>query len=444
MANVFFSYSHKDIDIRDEIDRHFSVMKRSGLIQTWYDREIEAGNEFDVEIRQELEDADIILLLVSSDFLNSSYCQDVEVKRALEKHKIGEAKVVPIIVDVCDWKHTVLKKLKSLPNDGRPIKKYGNRKEAYQDITNEIRRVANRIHHPYRTFVKETVRLAASSSIKKNKKSGSQGGLISFLIRNPKIILFGGLLIFFFLLSNSNKSNQAGGLPSNNREFNDIPVIQEQPALDYGNESSKTAEIDLRESKLDENLANITEQVADSTINSNVSNENKKDLVENSRGNDLSDEKEISKSPKESLKFKDYPVESIYKGKPAKLKMDDEFAKMFRTRLTEALSEEPSFAGEYVSATWGCGTYCSMTSFINKRTGKVLDRGFGGEFGPFIVDYRINSRLLVAQGPILDKNGVETEKYAAFFYLLDKGKLDLVKTIEIDKPDDINDDGIKE
>lgn len=151
-----------------------------------------------------------------------------------------------------------------------------------------------------------------------------------------------------------------------------------------------------------------------------------------------------NKSSQEALKFKDYPVTSIYNGKPTKLKMDDDFAKMFKTRLTEALSDNPVFAGEYVSATWGCGTSCAMTSFVNKRTGRVLNEGFGGEFGPFIIDYKIDSRLLVAQGPILDKDQVETGKYAAFFYVLDKDKLELVKTIEIDKPDDINGDGLPE
>ncbi|EIJ36460.1 toll/interleukin-1 receptor domain-containing protein [Thiothrix nivea] len=220
MAKVFFSYSHKDIDIRDEIDRHFSVMKRSGLIQTWYDREIEAGNEFDLEIKAKLENSDIILLLVSSDFLDSSYCQDVEMKRALEKHRAREARVVPIIVDVCDWKHTNLKKLKSLPNDGKPIKKYKNRREAYQDITNEIRRIANRIHHPYQTFIKDSLKLVAPNPTKNSKKLYLKRELIYFLKENPKIFL-GTLLIFFAFFSlGHNNNNKTNGASDNNASIN--------------------------------------------------------------------------------------------------------------------------------------------------------------------------------------------------------------------------------
>ena len=166
--------------------------------------------------------------------------------------------------------------------------------------------------------------------------------------------------------------------------------------------------------------------------------------VEQTANSNSANKTNSNKLSEETPKFKDYPVRSIYNGKPAKLKMDDEFAKMFKTRLTEALSDNPNFAGEYVSATWGCGTSCAMTSFVNKKTGRVLNEGFGGEFGPFIVDYKIDSRLLVAQDPILDKDQVETGKYAAFFYVLDNDKLELVKTIEIDKPDDINGDGLPE
>lgn len=224
MANVFFSYSHKDIDIRDEIDKHFSVLKRSELIQVWHDREIEAGNEFDTEIKKELEFADIILLLVSSDFLNSQYCQDIEMKRALERHKNKEAKVVPIIVDICDWRHTELRKLKSLPNDGRPIKKYYNRKEAYQDITNEIRRIANRIHHPKYELAKQLFFAVTTKNEKtRNKKSKIVKWLFAFSKKNIKLIaiilLFGYLLML--IISDKDNSSNVGI----NKEPIDTPVI---------------------------------------------------------------------------------------------------------------------------------------------------------------------------------------------------------------------------
>jgi hypothetical protein len=212
MANVFFSYSHKDIDIRDEIDKHFSVLKRNKLIQTWYDREIEAGNEFDYEIKKELEFADIILLLVSSNFLNSQYCQDIEMKRALEKHKNNEAKVVPIIVDVCDWKHTELRKLKSLPNDGRPIKKYYHRNEAYQDITNEIRRLTNKIHNPGVELAKQLLFAATSTTKKTKKKNKILQWLLVFAKRNIKVIFILIAISYLIIISDKNHPPAPGVL----------------------------------------------------------------------------------------------------------------------------------------------------------------------------------------------------------------------------------------
>ena len=86
MVKVFFSYSHRDESLRDELEVHLSALKRQGIIDTWHDRRIGSGKEIDSEISQNLEDANIILLLVSPYFIASDYCYDVEMTRALEKN----------------------------------------------------------------------------------------------------------------------------------------------------------------------------------------------------------------------------------------------------------------------------------------------------------------------------------------------------------------------
>lgn len=139
--------------------------------------------------------------------------------------------------------------------------------------------------------------------------------------------------------------------------------------------------------------------------------------------------------------FKDYPVTNVYQGAPAPLVMTD-FSKLFKTRLREALNTKPVFAGDYVLATWGCGAGCVMNTFVNKRTGRVVDHGFGGEFGPYLTAYRLNSRLLVAQGPVMDKQHNDTGKYAVYFYLLKNGQLHLLKQRLIPRPADSNHDGL--
>ena len=95
---AFVSYSHRDDRLRAELETHLKLLQRTGALQLWTDRRITAGDEWKGQIDENLERADLILLLVSADFMNSDYCFDIELKRAMERHEAGEARVVPIIV----------------------------------------------------------------------------------------------------------------------------------------------------------------------------------------------------------------------------------------------------------------------------------------------------------------------------------------------------------
>lgn len=141
---LFFSYSHVDESTRDQLDVHFAMLKRRGEIDTWHDRRILGGEDFDKEIKFELEHADIILLLVSPYFLNSDYCYGVELKRALEKHVEGTAHVLPVIAEVCDWKSSPIGAVKAIPKDGKPLSKYANINEGLLEVVDEIRRISEK------------------------------------------------------------------------------------------------------------------------------------------------------------------------------------------------------------------------------------------------------------------------------------------------------------
>jgi hypothetical protein len=127
MASIFFSYSHKDETLRDELEKHLAMLRREGAITAWHDRRIAAGENFGNAIDEALESAGIILLLVSSDFLSSDYCYSVEMKRALERHERGEATVIPIILRPCDWHSAPFGKLLALPTDGKTRHKMDKR-----------------------------------------------------------------------------------------------------------------------------------------------------------------------------------------------------------------------------------------------------------------------------------------------------------------------------
>ncbi|NID05875.1 toll/interleukin-1 receptor domain-containing protein [Luteibacter jiangsuensis] len=145
MASAFFSYSHTDEQLRNELEVHLAMLKREGIIDTWHDRRIVAGENIDRAIDERINWDDIILLLVSPSFLDSAYCFDIELKRAMERHETGEAVVIPVILRPCDWTRAPFGKLLALPTDGRPVTRWPDKDEAYLDIAQGIRRAAEHI-----------------------------------------------------------------------------------------------------------------------------------------------------------------------------------------------------------------------------------------------------------------------------------------------------------
>ena len=111
---VFVSYSSKDEEFRQELETHLSLLRRQGAIDAWNFRKIMAGEEWDGVIANEFEAAELILILVSADFLASDYCYEVEMVRAIERHENGTARVIPVVVRPVDWKSAPIAKLQGV------------------------------------------------------------------------------------------------------------------------------------------------------------------------------------------------------------------------------------------------------------------------------------------------------------------------------------------
>jgi TIR domain len=139
VATLFFSYSHVDENLRDQLEIHLSSLRRQGLIDSWHDRRITAGEEFGAAIDGHIDTSDVILLLISPDFIASDYCYEREMKRALERQDRGEAKLVPVILRPCDWHDLPFGKLLATPKDGRPITKWPNIDDAFVDVVSAIK-----------------------------------------------------------------------------------------------------------------------------------------------------------------------------------------------------------------------------------------------------------------------------------------------------------------
>lgn len=144
---AFVSYSHKDDKLKIKLVEHLSLLQQEKVISTWSDADISAGIDLDTHIVAELETSQIILLLISASFMSSAYCIDTELKRAIERHKRNEARVIPIILKHCDWHTAPFGGLKALPKDGKPVSGGGwkNQDEAFADITKGIRKAATEI-----------------------------------------------------------------------------------------------------------------------------------------------------------------------------------------------------------------------------------------------------------------------------------------------------------
>ena len=138
---MFCSYSHKDEELRNSLEAHLSILKRQGVAIIWHDRKIIAGQTWASEIDEQLKDADVVLLLISADFIASDYCYGKELEHALEKHREGKALVVPIILRPADWSEAPFAKFQALPKDAMPVTTWKNEDEAWLDVAKGIRRM---------------------------------------------------------------------------------------------------------------------------------------------------------------------------------------------------------------------------------------------------------------------------------------------------------------
>lgn len=135
---AFISYSHVDEALKNSLLAHLKPLERLGQIESWSDRSIKPGESIDEEIKKQLESADLILLLVSVDFINSKYCYEVELEKALERHAAKELRIVPVILRSCLWQLSPFGKLLALPKDAKAVKSWPDQDDALTNIASSI------------------------------------------------------------------------------------------------------------------------------------------------------------------------------------------------------------------------------------------------------------------------------------------------------------------
>ena len=138
---TFVSYSIKDTSSLKELKKHVGRLGKPSLLDSWTDREVRAGSEWRQDLFDQLEKADLILLLVSPAFLATDYVYHVELKRALERQESGDAQLIPIILRPTDWSSAPFANLQALPRKGKPITEWENTEEAWEDIATGLQSV---------------------------------------------------------------------------------------------------------------------------------------------------------------------------------------------------------------------------------------------------------------------------------------------------------------
>jgi len=135
---VFIAYARKDTNYMRELRNNLIPLERNGTIKIWCDTEINPGTEWDKNIKNNLQNADIILVLVSSNLFASDYFYGVELPEALKRHHSGEASIIPVILRKCAWDLTELRDLQALPEGGKPIRSWQDKAEAYTNVVRGV------------------------------------------------------------------------------------------------------------------------------------------------------------------------------------------------------------------------------------------------------------------------------------------------------------------
>lgn len=161
---VFCCYAHEDQDMLGHLKKHLAPLERQGQITIWSDTNLNAGAEWKKELHEHLESADIILLLISPDFMTSDYCYSTEMGRAIARHNEGSAVVIPILLRSIFWQNAPFARLQMVPTNAKPVTNWSDRDDAFHDVTLQISQVISHLHQVEeqlrRTQEAEQVRLA--------------------------------------------------------------------------------------------------------------------------------------------------------------------------------------------------------------------------------------------------------------------------------------------
>ncbi|MFD3473034.1 toll/interleukin-1 receptor domain-containing protein [Streptomyces sp. NPDC058682] len=164
-VHAFCAYSRVDEKLKQDTLIALSPLERLGLLDTWNFRMVPAGREWEAELNVKLTSAELIILLISPNFINSDYCYGIEMAAALERHESGSARVVPVLLRDCLWSDLPFSHLQALPTNSKPVRSWQNRDAALADVARGIQAAIRDIRNPI---------LAANGKLKIENRIGGE------------------------------------------------------------------------------------------------------------------------------------------------------------------------------------------------------------------------------------------------------------------------------
>jgi hypothetical protein len=142
---LFLSYAHEDRDLVAELRKHLAPLWHEQIVTDWYDLELMPSDEWDHEILSQLESSDLVLVMISADFLASNYAYGRELRVALNLHDQEQLRLLPVIGRNCKWQNLPFARLQTLPEGAVPISSWQNRDDAFVSVVLGVERVAREI-----------------------------------------------------------------------------------------------------------------------------------------------------------------------------------------------------------------------------------------------------------------------------------------------------------
>jgi hypothetical protein len=136
---AFISYSHADEKALERLHKHLAMLTRDEVLNAWSDHQIRAGDKLAAKVDVSLEGSQLFIALLSPDYLASNYCYEKEFQHAQQLAAAGKIKIIPVILEPCDWLASPFREYMALPKDGKPISEWANQNNAYLDVVTGLR-----------------------------------------------------------------------------------------------------------------------------------------------------------------------------------------------------------------------------------------------------------------------------------------------------------------